>query len=186
MVTTSSLYWLFIFVFTFLSFTLSSVVGTTRRMRRRNSFLPKEKRQRIEFNRNGFDTQQMQYASSPSAMSFNTRYKDLISRKPPSIAHSANNVLPVNGQRPASYMARNYERTNDETNHPEVSTTRQSPSNNVQVREELKFRKWWKGMELKTRLKRQVRSKKSRNKRPPSLSLHTIRGSFSFNCDRFF
>lgn len=74
----------------------------------------------------------MQYASSSSAMSFNTRYKDLISRKPPSIGHSANNVLPVNGQRPASYMAQNYERTNDETNHPEVSTTHQSLSSNVQ------------------------------------------------------
>lgn len=74
----------------------------------------------------------MQYASSPSAMSFNTRYKDLISRKPPSIGRGANNVLPVNGQRPASYMARNYEKTNDETNHPEVSTTHQSLSSNVQ------------------------------------------------------
>lgn len=74
----------------------------------------------------------MQYVSSPSAMSFNTRYKDLISRKPASIGHGANNVLPVNGQRPASYMTRNYERTNDETNHPEVSTTHQSLSSNVQ------------------------------------------------------
>ena len=133
-VTTSPLYWLLIFVFH-----LPLVVSTTRRTRRLRSFLPKEKRQRIEFNRNGFDTQQMQYASSPSAMSFNTRYKDLISRKPPSIGHSANNVLPANGQRPASYMARNYERTNDVTNHPEVSTTGKLLSNNVQGSREIKL-----------------------------------------------
>lgn len=82
----------------------------------------------------------MQYASSPSAMSFNTRYMDLISRKPPSIGHSANNVLPANGQRPASYMARNYERSNDETNHPEVSTTGKLLSmNNVQGSRETKL-----------------------------------------------
>lgn len=77
----------------------------------------------------------MQYASSPGAMSFNTRYKDLISRKPPSIGHSANNVLPAN----ASYMARNYERTNDVTNHPEVSTTGKLLSNNVQGSREIKL-----------------------------------------------
>lgn len=65
---------------------------------------------------------------------------DLISRKPPSIGHSANNVLPANGQRPASYMARNYERSNDETNHPEVSTTGKLLSmNNVQGSRETKL-----------------------------------------------